>query len=100
MVSKLGKKRKYGEKITMQNGKVTDRKLKLLDVTQHIICPMKKEDVQKLMEPSQDSSKYLTGMRESSNIRTALKPILLSRTHNQNPNLITKIITRMEMIKL
>ena len=50
--------------------------------------------------PSQDSSKYLTGMQESSNIRTALKPILLSRTQSRNPNLITKIITRMEMKKL
>jgi hypothetical protein len=61
---------------------------------------MMKVNAQKLMEPILDSTKYPTGMQESSNIRTALNLILTSLILNRNLNRMMTIRTRMVMTRL
>ena len=93
MVSKTGSKRKNGERTTKTNGRSIGKKSRWPDVTPHTTCLTTNKNALKLMERSQDSTKPRTGMRESSNIRTALKRIPTSLILNLRPRRTTAMRT-------
>lgn len=93
MVSKTGSKRKNGERTTRTNGRSIGKKWRWPDVTLHTTCRTTNKNALKLMERSQDSTKPRTGMRESSNIRTALKRIPTSLILSPRPRRTTAMRT-------